>query len=897
MKQIRLFLVALLTCVCLSSLSAQNTLYLHGAQAMPGDTVQLSLSLSATEGVSSFEADITLPQGLTLLEATPCAAPATDHVVRLRSLSSGRTVHVVCWSPTNALLGRRASLSVAVAKDTRKGSYSLSLSGGLLVTPDGVSLAPEVNTARVEVNTDGPSGTFASYLADAQASQAWCLRNTDTDLYLHANRTAGTLTMEKQAADSPCQRFFLEPAYDRAPDAYYLRNTDGFYLNSTLNGSSYDLSLTSQPSATSAFTLVETGDRTYSLLLDGSTKRLAASETTIGSEVRASSTSTLCHWQFLKTDADHVSYLERLCTTTAHYVGLTQGQADYDLRLLRHNLSMALIDGMDEAQAVASIDELSAAANAAYYAWQEGDTTIIDRPWMAAEMLSSSDKVITTTDASGQLLFLTLTEGQLGLSDQFSVIAQQTSAPVLQDAFYNPYTDCCALRLSGSDPDGSGTYLTLDPATGELRDTVVQALSASLSQWTVLSFQQAVGSYLTLSGKSGTSVSWDFDLATRTLTFSGQLRTHTYGKPEGRPWHLYRSLIHHVVFAGRITLLGANLLADCTNIESLTFISGTKPTTSEGTFDGLPSGIAIYAPNPEAYDDFLPDCQTYFLVKMQDTYVYDGTRQTPIVAGAYDAAVTVGLLEQNAGTYTSDFTLSINIDGKVYEHTCTFTYTILPAPLTFAVRDASRNYGSKNPSFQVMVSGLKGTDNEKSVVRSKADASCEADEMSPIGTYSIWASGGELCNSNYVPHYQHGTLTVRPKTLSIIADNQTRYADEPNPPFTYTCIGFANGEDESVLTEWPVLSCEADSTSAPGKYPITVSGGAAPNYTIKSASGVLTILEGSRVEALDEGRRTEDGGRSEVYDLLGRRVSLADPSVSSLPSGIYIINGKKIIIK
>lgn len=889
-------LMAWLACCSFFPLCAETSLLFHGFQSVPGDTARLTLSVVGEEAITSFEADIVLPMGLTIVEAETVQSdfPATDHMLRMRSLSTGNKVHIACWSPTNALLRHRISLKVAVDRNLRNGSYSLSVSAVLLVTPDGVTLTTENQTVLAEVNANGHSSAFAALLSEAAVSQAWFLKNTDTGFFLSLNRTASTLTLEKQDMSTPCQRFFLEPAYDCDEGLYYLRNADGYYLCCSLNGTAYELSIGNQPDKASAFILTETGDRTYSLTIAGTAKRLTASGTSVGDALRASESSKYFHWQFFPTEADHEVFLSRLCNTAMHYIGWTQGEADFTLRTLCHTLSLALIEGMDDVEAVAAIDALVQAVADARWAYATGDTTHIDVPWLAAERFKASTLVVTTTSADGQLRFLTHTDGQFGLSDQFSILTQDPSAPLWQDAFYNPYIDRSALRLSGEDSEGRSHYLMVNGLSGSVADTTVAVLSECLGQWTVLSLAQAVGYYLTLSGKSGVNVNWDFDLATRTLTFNGALRTHTYTKLESRPWHLYRSLIQHVVFVGQISLLGANLLADCTNLESITFISGIKPSVGEGTFDGIPEPQDIYTTNPDLFDGFLPGCRTHFLVKIREMYTYDGTCQTPVVEGHYDAVVTEGTLQKDAGTYMSVFTIAINIDGKIYEYTGPFAYTILPAPLTLASRDCARTYGDDNPNFRIYVSGLKGDDSEKSVLRTPAFVTCEADRKSPVGAYAILISGAELADSNYVINYQYGTLTVRPKTLSIIADNLTRYVGEPNPIFTYRCIGFVNGDDVSVLTELPMLSCEADSISTPGKYPIFISGGAAPNYSVKTANGILTVMEGSGTVSLVE---DNSEGLLQVYDLLGRRVSMDGQSLQLLSPGIYLVNGKKTIIK
>lgn len=806
-----LLLTILMASALQYAFAAETTLILHGSQAAPGDTTQLTLSLTGTEEISAFEANIMLGRSMTIIAATiDSTGTPSDHIVRASQQPSARTAHIGCWSPTNAALKSRIVLLVEVSSNIRKGNYSLLLSDVLLVTTDGVSLSSPDLTAMIEINNDGHSDKFAEFFPNAPMSQAWYLRNTSTDLYLHLSDITSKVTLEKPDVSNSQQQFFVEPAYGSEEGLYYLRNVDGSYLCFLPNASSYDISIARQPTPSSTFALTETGDRTYALTIAGSTARLAASGSTAGQELQILTGGTRSQWQLLKAEASHISYLERLCLTSAQCTGLTQGRADFDLRLLRHSLRIAMDDGMDDQEAAAAIDRLGEAVKRALKAYAEGDTSVVETQWLAAEKITSAAKVITTTDAGGKTLFLSITDGKPALTDLFTVITPDKSASLLQDAFYNPTLDAYAIRLSGPDANNSGTYLTTDATTAALTDTTVTTLTERLGQWTVLSEQQAMQRYLTFSGKSGSSVNWDFDMATGTLTFKGVMRTNSYVKPESRPWHLYRHLVRHAVFAGEIRLLGAYLLAGCTNIEDMTFIADTPPVPGEQTFDGIPEGIVIYAPLPEAFEGYLSHCHTHPLLQVQEKYLYDGTRQTPVVEGPYATTVVNGELQTDAGTYTSSLTIAISIGSATHEYTRAFPYTILPAPMT------------------------------------------------------------------------------------IYADHATRSAGEANPPFTYTCKGFVDGDDESVLTAKPVLTCEADSQSPPGEYPIHISGGEAHNYDITHVTGTLTVTDAAGVKpAANDGH----GTHYTVRDLQGRPVATDKATAKNLPRGIYIENRKKFILK
>ena len=87
------------------------------------------------------------------------------------------------------------------------------------------------------------------------------------------------------------------------------------------------------------------------------------------------------------------------------------------------------------------------------------------------------------------------------------------------------------------------------------------------------------------------------------------------------------------------------------------------------------------------------------------------------------------------------------------------------------------------------------------------------------------------------------TLVITKAALTIAAGTYTKKEGEENPAFTLTYNGFKNGENNSVLTKMPTVSCEATANSPVGEYPVTVSGAEAKNYDISYVAGKLIITE------------------------------------------------------
>ena len=148
------------------------------------------------------------------------------------------------------------------------------------------------------------------------------------------------------------------------------------------------------------------------------------------------------------------------------------------------------------------------------------------------------------------------------------------------------------------------------------------------------------------------------------------------------------------------------------------------------------------------------------------------------------------------------------------------------------VNNYSRQYGEDNPTFEYTVVSGK-------VESGTPTITCAATKTSPVGTYDIIIEKGSV--SNKFVTLVNGTLTITKAPLTISVGNYSKVEGEANPSFTLSYSGFKNGENSSILTKQPTISCSATASSAPGTYPITVSGAEAQNYNISYNNGTLTI--------------------------------------------------------
>ncbi|WP_422360336.1 MBG domain-containing protein [Reichenbachiella sp.] len=123
--------------------------------------------------------------------------------------------------------------------------------------------------------------------------------------------------------------------------------------------------------------------------------------------------------------------------------------------------------------------------------------------------------------------------------------------------------------------------------------------------------------------------------------------------------------------------------------------------------------------------------------------------------------------------------------------------------------------------------------------------------------------------------------------LTVTADDKSITYGEDFPSLTFVYDGFMNEEDASVLSETPIPSTTADASSDAGTYDISLTGGAADNYTLTLVDGTLTIDKAEATIALTDLTYDEDGTAKSptvVTDPVDLNVSLTYDGVSEAPS-------------
>ncbi len=229
------------------------------------------------------------------------------------------------------------------------------------------------------------------------------------------------------------------------------------------------------------------------------------------------------------------------------------------------------------------------------------------------------------------------------------------------------------------------------------------------------------------------------------------------------------------------------------------------------------------APSPIVYGTPLSESQLNAAADLPGTFVYQPPIGTVLHAGL-------------GQTLTAEFT-----PHDLVEHrpaSASTTLDVLPAPLAITALDRTKLYGAPLPAFAYKIEGLISPDTE-SVLTAPVSFGTTASAASPVGLYDIVPSG--TAAADYEITFTPGKLRIQPASLTIWAEDKSRYYLQPNPAFTALYEGLQLSESPSVLLTPALFSTSADENSQPGKYPINVSGATAQNYVIDFMPGELTV--------------------------------------------------------
>ena len=301
-----------------------------------------------------------------------------------------------------------------------------------------------------------------------------------------------------------------------------------------------------------------------------------------------------------------------------------------------------------------------------------------------------------------------------------------------------------------------------------------------------------------------------------------------------------------------------------------TLVSGTDYTVSysnninAGTATVTITGMGNYTGTKNANFTINAKGASNLTISEIAAVTYNGSAQTPTVT-VKDGSTTLTNGTHYTVAYSNNTnagTATVTVTGKGnYTSTISANFTINPknaSNLTINSIAAQTYSGSaKTPTVTVKDGSTTLTSGTHYTVAYSNNTNA--------GTATVTITG----MGNYTST-KNANFTINKALLTITANSYTINQKEDLPAFEVEYSGFVNGEDESVLTTQPRLTCVAENSETVGTYDITPSGASATNYSFNYVKGTLTV---NAVESVTIAMKTGSGadrtmiGYSSQYNL------------------------------
>ena len=212
---------------------------------------------------------------------------------------------------------------------------------------------------------------------------------------------------------------------------------------------------------------------------------------------------------------------------------------------------------------------------------------------------------------------------------------------------------------------------------------------------------------------------------------------------------------------------------------------------------------------------------------------------SPATSGTVSNGVASANYSLPSGTPIGTYTISAAYSGGggfISSTDSSKQLTLNATPLSVTADNANRAYGTANPVFTGVITGVQTGDTITATYASSASVT------SGLGTYSILPTlidpGNKL--GNYVVTPQNGTLTVTAAPLTVTPANVSRGYGVANPTLTGTITGLKNGDNITAT-----YATSATPSSPVGPYNIVATlvdpNGKLGNYALTQNTGTLTV--------------------------------------------------------
>jgi hypothetical protein len=276
------------------------------------------------------------------------------------------------------------------------------------------------------------------------------------------------------------------------------------------------------------------------------------------------------------------------------------------------------------------------------------------------------------------------------------------------------------------------------------------------------------------------------------------------------------------------------------------------------------AGNSSYNAAPNVSQGFSVNPAGLTITASSGTMTYGGT--VPTITPSYGAFVNGDNATVVTGIACSTTATPSSPVGS-YASTCSgasapnYTITtvngsvsVTAAPLTVTASSGTMTYGGTVPTITPTYSGF--VNGQGASIVSGTTCSTTATPSSPVGSYPSTCSGASA--PNYTITTVNGSVSVTAAPLTVTASSGTMTYGGTVPTITPTYSGFVNGQGASIVSG-TTCSTTATPSSPVGSYPSTCSGASAPNYTITTVNGSVSVTAAPLTVTASSGTMTYGG--------------------------------------